>query len=411
MILPVFLLLGTSYPPPAYPDPDETGKAINTFTFDFLKSLPEGTYQQNAIISPQSIFHSYAMLYIGSEGKTHAELAKTFHFPANETSLLNSLSVIRAGIKGSNTEFTTVSLANAIQYGGLASFQSDFLEKCSKNNEAFLRNDSFSNPQASSKDTNDWVSEKTHGRISDTISPQDLIIEKTDSSRHPALTVTNVIYFKSDWLEKFNAGLTRPLPFFPDKNTKTEVEMMSGSPRGDYFGNDDFQYLELPYKGKAYRMGILLPRKNLSPVDIVDFVSAKDFASMRKNCSPVKTRTFLPKFEIENKLDLPSILSQMGTVSAFEDNASFGRMFHWNPLAERIYINDSRQDALIKVDEEGSEAVAVTTTVGYSIGCSTSPIMESPIIEFRANHPFMFFIIHDASQTILFSGWYNGPEN
>jgi serpin B len=115
-----------------------------------------------------------------------------------------------------------------------------------------------------------------------------------------------------------------------------------------------------------------------------------------------------PKFEISTNFEVDENLKAMGIKSIFDSSKSdLDKMIIKKFSAYRVYINKISHDAWIKVNEQGTEAVAATTSMNFSIGCS-API-RAPFTEFHADHPFVYFIIHNKSQSILFTGWINEP--
>ncbi len=409
VLLLTFFLLGTA---PAYrPTPaTETAQAINAFTFDFLRQVPPELFEKNTVLSPQSIFHNYAMSFVGSAGKTREELAQAFHFPPDENLLLTQLTAIRAQVKNDPTAQST--LLNAVWIGGRTEFKQDYKNRLTGNFGAALFDDTFGNPQRSSDVINRWIHDHTAGRVNDVVSSDDLQSERPTPNvvLHPALVLVNVAYFKSEWAARFSSEATTPQPFHLSPAESQPVPMMAQIHHFDYAEDTDFQYVELPYKEGTFSLGVLLPRKNISIPSLLKKIDADRLATLRENAFTHEVDLLLPKFEMRTTLELPEPLKALGIASAFDqEKADFSPMFNRTYEAANLFIRHSRQQAWIKTDEEGTEAAAATTTTHFSIGCSSMDMQPPPAI-FHADHPFAVFLLHRPSQTILFTGWYVSPE-
>ncbi|XP_062925763.1 leukocyte elastase inhibitor-like isoform X2 [Mobula hypostoma] len=118
-----------------------------------------------------------------------------------------------------------------------------------------------------------------------------------------------------------------------------------------------------------------------------------------KNMYHTKVNVTLPKFKLEENYDLTSILSQMGMEDAFGiGKANLSGMSNSNDLSLSKVIHQS----FVEVNEEGTEAAAATVIGLLGYGMVT-------IEEFKADHPFLFFIRHQKTQTILFYGRLSNP--
>ena len=108
----------------------------------------------------------------------------------------------------------------------------------------------------------------------------------------------------------------------------------------------------------------------------------------------------LPRFETDTDIDLVPIMSKLGMPDAFDDKkADFSRFCN-----VPVYIELMKQVAKIKLDEEGTEAAAVTVigVVETSIG------PEPQYVTFHANHPFLYVISEQQTGAVLFIGQYTG---
>lgn len=111
------------------------------------------------------------------------------------------------------------------------------------------------------------------------------------------------------------------------------------------------------------------------------------------NMMKAEVDLYLPKLKLEENYDLKSTLSSMGIRNAFDPvQADFTGM----SVKKDLFISNVIHKAFVEVNEEGTEAAAAT---GVLVLRSKTPTMT-----FKADHPFLFFIRHNKSQTTLFFG-------
>ncbi|MDR1620869.1 MAG: serpin family protein, partial [Synergistaceae bacterium] len=246
-------------------------------------------------------------------------------------------------------------------------------------------------PDGAKNVINNWVSEKTKGKIRGPIGRLD---PKTQ------MVLVSAIYFNANWMEMFPKKNTKEEPFYKADGSETKVDLMKKKNRLSYYASDDLQAVRLPYVSNAYSMLVLLPRKTGDIGNLEKSISRDTFErilqSMRRGRGEVIV--FLPKFTVETKYDLTGILSNMGFKTPFSDSAQFPK------LAEKpLKIDWVVHQAFVDVYEEGTTAAAVT-----SIGMRATSIPLPPPL-FRADHPFVYFILENRTNAILFMGRYMGP--
>jgi serpin B len=158
------------------------------------------------------------------------------------------------------------------------------------------------------------------------------------------------------------------------------------------------QLLELPYKGDAVSMIILLPKENdLTMVE--QTLNKENLSIWLDSMYPANIDICLPKFTFKTEYNLKNILIDMGLDIAFSSNADFSGMNGYGGL----FIEKVLHKAFVEVNEEGSEAAAATTVHVLETA------MPGPTKVFDADHPFIFLIQHKETDTILFMGSVENP--
>ncbi|MFP4498858.1 MAG: serpin family protein [Vulcanimicrobiota bacterium] len=370
----------------------------NAFALDLYRQLIKND-KGNIFFSPYSISTALAMTYLGAEGETAEEIKKTLHFNM-EPSLLHSsfLGLLNHMENAQQGEAFKLVSANRLWIEQGYKFSKAFIDDCLLYYKAEPEDMNFNaNPDESRERINKWVEKKTNDKI------KQLLAEKTVTT-DTRMVLTNAIYFKSRWMNEFSPNLTRRKDFYLNKNEKVEVQMMRKQAEFAYAETDDYQLVVLPYLEGKLSMIILLPRE----IDGMQKVEAKlDLAGLNdvmKNSRYPEVDLSLPKFETESSFELKEVLEKMGMESAFQ----FGPADFSGMTGNReLFISAVVHKAFVDVNEEGTEATAATAV--EMIAGSAPPREPPEVIEFKADHAFIFIIRDNQTENFLFMGRIMNP--
>ena len=210
--------------------------------------------------------------------------------------------------------------------------------------------------------------------------------------------LVNAIYFKGDWKDQFDPGITITQPFCIEPNKYVNAPMMQNSINVMYAKVDDFQIIELPYVGENVSMFILLPQKNDGLPQLESRLSAENLVSWKSKLEKKEITVFLPSFKMTCEFNLIPTLKAMGMIDAFSlPPADFSGMTGKKDL----YINAAVHKAIVAVNEKGTEAAASTQQAFISGNINST---------FYADHPFLFLIQDKQTGTILFIGRLTDPS-
>ena len=373
---------------------EKVGAMNNAFAIDLYSRLSADA--GNVFFSPTSAQTALAMAAAGARGQTAAEMNKTLHLEDMPDAgdklgaFLRDLNA--AGSKGGYE----LSVANALW--GLTDFPFSpaYLNSVEKTYGGHLADLSFTtDPEGSRKTINDWVAEKTHDKITNLMPPGSIV----PTTR---LVLTNAIYFKGKWDKPFQKAQTRNGEFATSATQKVNVPLMYQQAKFRYAEDADAQMLELPYGRDELSMRIILPKAadQLSAVEHKLTTSGLGDLSDRLGTEDVKV--WLPRFKIETGYRLDRVLPPMGMKLAFEPGgADFGGM----TSASHLFISAVVHKAYVQTDEEGTEATGAT---GLTMGATAVMARHEPKV-FRADHAFLFEIVHQQSGAILFMGRLAAP--
>ncbi|XP_061179124.1 serpin B8-like [Saccostrea echinata] len=365
-------------------------RANKRFMLSLLKQLPS---ESNIFCSPFSISTALAMVHMGAETDTLKEMSQALHFEEMDKDV-HAVFGSYLDFLSKETGDCTLKTANRIYQSMRFKPEESFLQNCNKHFKASVESVNFSQSAATSKKINSWVNQQTENKIQDLI-PASALNELT------FMVLVNAIYFKGNWNSKFESKYTEIMEF---RNTKEKflTDMMYQMDSFKFCHMPDLMLnaLELPYQGKTLSMLILLP----TAVDGIESLEKNLTESVLKtvvsNLRKQKVEVYLPKFKMESTFELKSYLSALGMPLAFDEiKADFSGM----DKGKNVYISEIFHKAFVEVNEEGTEAAAA-----MGIYVSTSSVQITP--EFRANHPFLFFIRDSVNDVILFAGRFYKPD-
>ncbi len=368
--------------------------ALNQFGIDLYLELLNGS--DNVFISPYSIFTALSMTYEGAGGDTAEQMAEVLYLPDNDTVRRGSFAKVQNRIKNGTDDYELSSPNKIWPQEGYPILQSfyDIIEDFYLGGIEEL--DFNSDLEGARQRINEWVEEQTNERIKDLL-PEGILTP-------PILMIlTSAIYFYGKWLYEFNKEDTTDTYFHLSSGESIKVPTMSMNVEEGlrYYGDDGLEALELPYKGGDLSMLVLLPKGDIASMEAS--LSDAKLKGVQDGLYDTEVDVYLPKFEVETEYGLDEPLMSLGMIDAFDPGKSdFSRMAPL-PYSEDAYISAVLHKAFVKVNEEGTEAAAATAVVvSLRGGVEVIPV-------FRADHPFLFFIMHKETGSILFMGKVEDP--
>jgi len=385
----------------------------NKFAIDLYDKLKTG--EGNLFFSPYSISTALAMTYAGAQGQTESQMTRVLHFPTLSSETTTSTSVKSLRGSGRKTQFHSafgaivkdlntrgrkggyeLTVANALWGQKDYGFLKEFLELIKTNYDGQLNEVDFVEATETARKTiNAWVEKKTNNKIKELIKPGVL-------DAMTRLVLTNAIYFKGNWAAQFKKDQTRNAPFTLLNRDKVEVPMMNQTEQFPYMETENFQVLELPYVDNELSMIIFLPKKTGGLKEFEQGLTLNNLSQWLSKLKKREVIVSIPKFKMTSQFSLASLLKSMGMTDAFDSKAAdFSGMTGRKDLCISAVIHK----AYVDVNEEGTEAAAATavTMKLTSVGPSRTPV-------FRADHPFLFLIRDNHSESILFIGRAMNPK-
>ena len=392
----------------------------NQFTLNFLKTVNDVDKNGKSFIySPLSITYVLGMVNDAAVGETEKELEQTLGFHEGGIKAVNEYCKKLIDGLPKVDDKVTLNIANAIFVNKDYTLKQQFQQDTQTYYDATAESLDFSSPQTLDH-INGWCNKKTNGMIP-------TILDEVNPDMMSYLL--NAIYFKADWASKFDQKNTKEEIFHPEYEylmdiiSPIKLPMMHQNVLIYYGKNDIYSAVKIPYGNGYWNMTVLLPEEGKTTNDIINLLTENggnvnydswslpskdpfDYSAM----SSWEVDLKLPRFETSSDTDelyindgLAGLMQKMGIKLAFD--SYFAQIP--NMCDVPVYINMMRQKAKIKVNEEGSEAAAVTVAGMIEMTAISQPI-EYPKATFHANRPFVYVIREASSGVILFVGKFTG---
>jgi serine protease inhibitor len=374
---------------------DELVDGNSAFAMD-LYQMVKSNEDGNFFYSPHSISIALAMTYVGAKGDTKTQMADVLGFTLDDSELHAAFNTLDLDLSSRGTGDASqfrLSIANAIWGQQGYHFEADFLDTIAVNYGSGLNLLDFATDSNGSRIIiNDWVEDKTEGKIVDLL-PQGSITAYTK------LVLTNAIYFWAEWVEMFAKDATMDSIFHKDDGSDVTAEFMNIESMFPYYQGTGYQVVELPYKGDDTSMIIIVP--DAGTMDSFEVTIDASFMESAISALQSTHMTFsMPKFSFEYTLGLKQILIDMGMSDAFDDGkADFSGINGNTDLA----ISDVLHKAFVAVNEDGTEAAAATAVI---IGNTSVPQTNV-----KLDRPYIFIIRDKITKTVLFIGRIQDPTS
>ncbi|XP_009965821.3 ovalbumin-related protein X [Tyto alba] len=377
------------------------------FSFDVFKELKVHHANNNIFYSPLSIIASLAMVYLGARGNTEYQMEKVLHFDkiaglggTIQTKCGKSMNFhilfkeLLSDITAPKANYS-LHIAKRLYAEKTCPILPIYLKCVKKLYRTGLEMVNFKTTSDQARQLiNSWVENQTNGQIQDILEPGSVDLDTM-------LVLVNAIYFKGIWRTAFKED-SQKFPFSVTKQESRPVQMMcqNSTFKVAAVAAEEIKILELPYASGQLSMLVLLP-DDVSGLEQLE--NKINFEKLTEWTSPnvmetKRVKVYLPRMKIEGKYNLTSVLVALGMTDLFSPSANLSGI----SSAENLKISEAIHEAYMEVNEEGSEMAG-------SSGVMEDIKYSSEFEEFRADHPFLFLIRHNPTNSILFFGRYCSP--
>ncbi|WP_346917205.1 serpin family protein [Clostridium sp.] len=369
----------------------EVVEGNNKFAFNIFKEISKGENNKNMFISPLSISMALTMTYNGAKENTKAEMNKVLGYEGMDDDKINNHYKILHSYLENLDKNIKLNISNSIWIREGEDINKEFININKDIFGAKVDNLDFSKPSSVDK-INNWIEKSTNKMIKDML--------KGPIDGNVIMYLINAIYFKGQWQDPFDRNNNITEEFTNSNGEKSKVDFMRKVATSDktfYGEKDDFQVIKMPYDSGKVSMYAILPKEGLDIDSFINTLDMDKWNSIKKSIGKEKeaVNVSFPKFQIEyGAKELKEPLVSLGMKDIFSDAANL------SGIREGIYVSSVLHQGKIEVNENGSEAAAVTIV---EVRETAMPIIDETK-EFIANRPFIFILEDEESGTILFMG-------
>ncbi len=365
--------------------------AGNGFSLGLLQKIDSIEADNNYMISPLSIDYALAMTANGAKNNTLDQMLNSMEFAGFELAEFNGYFGYIMDEIVNLDEDVNLSIANSIWYRNGFTVLPEFISV----------NQDYYNAEVSAIDfdaanapdiINSWVSDATNGKIPDIID---------NIGNDAVMYLINAVYFFGTWKYEFDQSETQKQDFYVSESLTSEVDMMKMEAELKYYYDADLSMVEIPYGQGNFVMDVILPAGDNSTGDVIFNLNNEKWQELCVGLVARNSILSLPKFKFDFENNLVPPLQALGMTDMFVDGlADFSGINGTGGL----YVSAIKHKTYIDVNEEGTEAAAVTSVeVGVT---SVNP--DAPLY-ITVNRPFVFVIRELSTGVILFTGVVNNP--
>ncbi|XP_072440617.1 probable serpin E3 isoform X1 [Chiloscyllium punctatum] len=369
----------------------DTIRHLNTeFARNLYRKLTEGEEYRNIIISPAGVSIALELLQLGAKGNTFMQLENALGYTVHDAGVRRFLQSVYGDLANS-TVGPAVRVACGLFVEASVQLSSPFSDDTAAWLNGSLHRVNLGNPNETAMLINKWVTTKSQGEIKDFM-PQPMA-----SASLTQIAVISTMYFKSTWENPFSTLQTRQLSFTRADGSVIKVPMMYQISAVNYGqvktgSNQRLKVIELTYLEHAVSMLIVIPSERENPISSVESqITAHTLSAWTNSMRRMKMEVFLPKFKVQSKFNLKTVLTTLGITDIFDPTkADFSGISE----QEKLFVSEAIHEAKIEVTEDGTKAAAATAVV---------LLKRSRALAFKADRPF-FFLLRQTTGRILFMG-------
>ncbi|XP_036604550.1 serpin A12 [Trichosurus vulpecula] len=358
------------------------------FAFKMYRDMAQKSKDKNLFFSPLSASTGFSMLTLGAKDYTLSQLTESLNLQKVPTKTIYRGFHYLVHSLNQHDRHLKLHLGNTLFMEDQLRVQKRFLDDVKSIYEAETVSTDFNDPQEAITQINNYVSQKTQGKINN-------LIKNVDPGT--MLLLISHIYFQGEWEKKFNTKDTKEGDFFLINGKSVKVPMMyrGGKYKTAYDEQLSCTILEIPFKGNVTGLFILPDKGKLQKVE--EGLCEEKLAQWRRSLKCSSVDVSLPKFSISGTYDMRKCLSGLGVTRIFQGSADLTRI---SPQ-KNLKVSQAIHKAVLKMDENGAEAAGGT-------GIETLPMTVPQIIKFK--EPFLMLVLDSPTQSVLFVGKIMNPK-
>jgi len=371
-------------------------QALTDFAINLFKNVSSQDETKNQAVSPLSIALGLALLESGADGQTRDEIKRVLlEASASREDVMNVYVNLQQHLQIRQGK-TQLTIANGLFQDQDLKLKDDFtslIKNCFKSEVD--RVDFKQQLEQARQKINQFVAQKTQQKIPE-------LFKQGDLNQNDRIVLANAVYFKASWKQSFNKGSTKQDTFYQNGQDAQQVPFMQETVTLRHSASSDVAALELPYDDQDLSMVLILPQSRDGMRDVERKLTGQQLRDILSRLQQKQVNVQLPKFQVRSHVDLKQMLTRMGLESLFSRSADFSRMSETH-----FTIDSGVHEAYISVDENGTEGAAAT---GFAGKAMASIGHDEPSTQFKADHPFLYAVVHKPTGAIVFLGKVNSID-
>ena len=358
----------------------------NAFGIDLFTAVSTEDADVNLMLSPLSASAALTMLLNGCEGDTYTQIRDMLGYEGMTAEEINDAYQSLVSQLLAVDPQVELALANAVWYRNGFVVKPPYIDAMGSAFDARIEGLDFGNPSAL-ETMNQWASDNTNGKI-----PK--VLEEI--SAEAVMFLMNALYFKGSWTQQFDENGTFEDLFFLDDGTEISTPMMHGDVPVKSIAGDGYMAFEMFYGQQNFSMVVIVPETNLD--EFLQNMESETWEEVTTNLdsqyAALEVPVVFPRFKFEYEKKLNEMLQSLGMTDAFN-----GALANLSGISDAgLVVSFVKQNTFVEVNEDGTEAAAVTT-----IGIELTSIGDEPV-PIMVNKPFVFAIREQTTNSLLFIG-------
>uniref|UniRef100_A0A8C5WZP3 Serpin domain-containing protein n=1 Tax=Malurus cyaneus samueli TaxID=2593467 RepID=A0A8C5WZP3_9PASS len=367
---------------------------------DIFRELRSQGVQENVCLSPLLIISTLSMVYIGAKDNTKAQIEKVrlhdniiYIFICIHVNQCGTSVSIHTSLKDIFTQITkpsdnySISIASRLYAEEKYPILPEYIQCVKELYKGGLEPINFQTAAEKAREIiNSWVESQTNGTIKNILQPSS-VSAQTD------MVLVSAIYFKGLWEKAFKEEDTQTLHNLPQESKPVQMMSQTGTFKVAEITSEKCRILEIPYASGRLSLWVLLPDEisGLEQLETaITFENLKEWTSSSK-MEERKIKVYLPRMKIEEKYNLTSVLKSLGITDLFSTSANLSGI----SSAEGLKVSGAFHETFVEIYEAGSKVAGSS-----GAGVEDTSVSE----EFRADHPFLYLVKHNPSDSILLFG-------
>lgn len=339
--------------------------------------------EQDAVLSPVSVFLAMGMAADGAAGNTLDQIQKAMGLDLDQMKEL-SRSILDASSQGSDPQFRAAD-SFWIRDTDSASFSESYRESLKTYFDADAEVIPFD--ESGVKKINDWVSEKTDGQIPTMV----------ESLENQSAVLLNALSFDGTWMDVFAPEMVLDEDFTDASGQSETVKMMHSSESG-FIETDQLKGFIKAYENGQFGFAAMIPKTDQSLEEALASTDASSIMKAVQNPEEADVMAAIPSFRLEEETGMKEALQSLGITDLFTDQADLSAMTDGKAS---MMVSEVLHKAKITVSSKGTKASAST---GVMVDTTSLDPEEPRSEEVICNRPFLYMIVDLQTGIPMFMG-------